>query len=93
MQESECIHLALVVPDIKIFGSLKRNAYILKPHDLETQVKLHVLVQRKQQSEEEIIFAFALTQLGLVEPKVANLQYPEEIDLGWSDEDAPINKE
>lgn len=93
LQESKRIHIALVVPDIKIFGRFKNSVYVLKPQDHEDDILVHVLLQRKDQTHEEILFAFALTQLGLVEPSVAKLQYPEEIELGWSNHTAPINEE
>ena len=93
LQEAKRLHLALVVPDIKLFGRLKNSVYILQPTPRNQEILVHVLLQRKEQSQSETVFAFALTQLGLIEPSVAQLQYPEELELGWSDSTAPINEE
>jgi hypothetical protein len=93
LQEARRLHLALVLPDLKVFGSLKDSIYVLKPQGWEGDIQVHVLLQRKGKSKQEVVFAFALTQLGLVEPSVANLQYPEELELGWSDSTAPIKEE
>jgi hypothetical protein len=94
VQEVRRVHVALVVPDLKLFGSLKDSVYVLKPdEDEDLDIQVHVLVDRKGKDRQQVLFAFALTQLGLVEPSVAKLQYPEALELGWSDESAPINEE
>jgi hypothetical protein len=94
VQEAERIHLALVVPDLKVFGRFKDSVYVLKPGDAkDLDIQVHVLLDRKGKDKQQVVLGFALTQLGLVEPSVAKLQYPEELELGWSDENAPINTE
>ena len=94
VQEAGRIHIALVVPDLKVFGSLKDSVYVLKPDSAKDyDIQVHVLVDRKGKDRQAVLFGFALTQLGLVEPSVAKLQYPEELELGWSDKSAPINEE
>lgn len=80
------MHIALVVPDLAIYGELKRNAFAVAAHDVSGTVILHFILQRKDQSHEEIVQRWAATETGLVSPKVTGLQYPEEIQLGWEDE-------
>ena len=83
------LHIALVVPDLRVYGELKRNAFAVAAHDVTDKVILHFILQRKDQDNSEIVQRWALTELGLVAPKVTGLQYPEEIQLGWeSDESA-----
>lgn len=82
------LHFALVVPDLKLYGILRKSAWVIKPPDWAGDVKLHVLQQRPKVEPEELVNKFALTALGLVSPQVATLQYPEEIELGWKDDPA-----
>lgn len=82
----DTLHIALVIPDLRIFQTLKSSAYVLKPHDHDQAIKLHVLLQKKNEDPQSIIFRFALTQLGMVTPEVAQLDYPEEMELGFSDD-------
>ena len=93
MQKAQRLHIALVLPDIKIFGSLKNGVYVLKPQEWKGDILVHILLQRKGKTKQEVVFGFALTQLGLITPSVAKLQYPEELELGWSDSNAPINED
>ena len=87
----EELHLALVVPDLKSYGVLRKHSWLIKPPNFKGLVKVHVLLQKPKTTEQELIFAHALTALGLVDPATARLQYPEEIELGWEDDTAPIN--
>jgi len=94
VQKAQRVHIALVVPDLKVFGVLKDSVYVLKPDSAEDlEILVHVLLDRKGKDRQQVLFGFALTQLGLVEPSVAKLQYPEELELGWSNKTAPINTE
>jgi hypothetical protein len=86
-------HFAIVVPDIGIFRTLKESVYIIKPYDWDEDVLIHFLLPRKDKDDPSLVYAFALTELGLVEPKVAGLQYPEQVEFGWSDNRAPIREE
>ncbi len=83
------LHIACVVPDLRQLAVLKQNMWLIKPHDWDGKVQLHILVQRKGVTNDDLIYRHALVNLGLVTPQTAALQYPEEIELGWSDENAP----
>ena len=91
--DGRTLHLAIVVPDISIFRKIKDSVKVIKPHDWEGEVIVHCLLPRKDEDDNSLVFRFALTQLGLVEPKVAELQYPDQVELGWSDSKAPIIEE
>ena len=80
----EFLHIALVVPDLKTYKALREHCYIIKPHELDTPVKVHFLLGRNR-TPTELVLSHALLELGLVAPRVTNLQYPEEIELGWEE--------
>jgi hypothetical protein len=82
------MHIALVVRDLGVYGELKRNAFAVAAHDVADKVILHFILQRKGQEKSEVVQRWALTELGLAEPKVTGLQYPEEIQLGWEDDES-----
>jgi hypothetical protein len=82
------LHIALVVRDLGVYAELKRNAFAVAAHDVSNKVILHFILQRKDQEKSEIVQRWALTELGLAEPKVTGLQYPEEIQLGWEDDES-----
>lgn len=86
------MHFALVVPDLKTYRALRDAVWAIKPHGWNGEVRAHVLVQKGREAQ-DVLFSFALTELGLVHPNVARLQYPEELEIGWSDATAPINTE
>ena len=87
------LHLALVIPDISVFRTIKSSVYAIKPHDWEGEIYIHCLLPRPDKDDPSLVYRFALTELGLVEPKVADISYPEHIQFGWSDESAPINQD
>lgn len=91
--DGRTLHLAIVVPDITVFRKIKDSVKVIKPYDWEGEVIVHCLLPRKDTDDNSLVFRFALTQLGLVEPKVAELQYPDQIELGWSDSKAPSIEE
>ena len=81
----QTLHIALVIPDRKLFRVLSKNAYLLQdPTRRDVGVKLHVIEARKGTDPQEVLAKHSLVALGLVSPEVAGLQYPEEIELGWS---------
>ena len=80
------LHIALVIPDPKLLRKLRNAAWLIKPQDWPGSVKLHVLEQRPKTEPDTLIFAFALKNLGLASAKVVGLNYPEEIEIGWTDE-------
>jgi len=87
------LHIALCVPDLKQFGILKQSAFLIQdPERRDVELVLHVLVTKKGTEPIEQISAFALTRLGLIAPSVAKIQYPDELQIGWSDDTAPINE-
>jgi len=85
------VHIALVIPDTKGFRRLSKSAYIIQDAARkDVVVKLHVLEgpdpEKNPEEATSLVLRNALTRLGLVTPKVAALQYPEEIELGWQEE-------
>ncbi len=89
---SRTIHIAIVIPDISIFRAIRSSVSIIKPTDLDREVIVHCLLAKKDQDDESNVYAFALTELGLIDPAVAGLSYPEQFELGWSSSNAPINR-
>lgn len=86
------LHIALCVPDLKQFGILKKSAFLIQdPERRDVELVLHILVAKQGTNPIEQISAFALTRLGLIAPSVAQIQYPDELQIGWSDDTAPIN--
>lgn len=82
----DILHIALVIPDIKLYGQLRRAAYLISPPGWKGHVKLHVLPKNPRTTEEEMLYKFVLVDLGLVDPSVAGFAYPDTMELGWSDE-------
>ena len=78
------IHLALVVPDIRLWKLLKERAFVVKPPYGNTTVHLHVLVEDKRGLDWTI--RQALVESGLVDPETAGLAYPDQVTLGWPTE-------
>jgi hypothetical protein len=83
------LHIALVVPDLKQFHALRTGVFAvvdaefpnIKPH-------VHVLLANDGTTDadrQNIVARHALVTLGLVAPDVAQLQYPEEIEIGWNE--------
>ena len=91
VDDSRTIHLAIIIPDISIFRAIKSSVSIIKPPGLDREVIVHCLLAKKDTDDHSNIFAFALTELGLIDPEVAGLSYPEQFELGWSSHTAPIN--
>lgn len=83
------MHLALVVNDLKTYGLLRDHLWVISPPGKRGVVKVHVLLQKPKTSEQELVFGYALTRLGLTTPEAARLQYPEELEIGWSDDATP----
>ena len=86
------LHVALVVPDLKLYGILRNAAWLIQPVGWDGTIKLHIIQQRPNTEPEELINRFALATLGLVTPEVAALQYPEEIEIGWNDDTTSTNR-
>lgn len=82
---SEKLHIALVVPDLKTYHTLRGSSWIIKPSEWEVDIKVHVLLSGDR-TDQELVFGFALTELGLTDPQTARLQWPENIELGWDDD-------
>lgn len=80
------LHIALIVPDIKLYGQLRRSAYLLTPPGWDGDAKLHVLIKDPKTEPTDMLYRYALTELGLVDAAVAGLTYPDTIELGWTDE-------
>jgi len=81
----DTLHVALVVPDLGAYRSLREAVYVIEPSDRRTPIKVHVLLG-KDQDRTNLVCRYALTELGLVDAKTAQLQYPEELELGWKDD-------
>lgn len=80
------LHIALVVESLATYQELRKHTVLLAPRDWEGTVKAHFLLRRKGQTDDDLTLKFALTELGLTDPAVAQLQYPETLELGWTDE-------
>ena len=79
--EPKTYHFAIVVPDLKSYRAMRESCWMIKPHDIQGNVMIHVLLQDKR-TEQDILFSYTLTELGLVKPEIAKLRYPEELELG-----------
>jgi len=90
--DRDTLHIGLVIPDISIFRAIKQSVHVIKPHDYTGEIIVHCLLAKKDKDDHSVFHAFALTELGLIDPKVAGLDYPEQVELGWSSSTAPINR-
>jgi hypothetical protein len=85
------VHIALVIPDQSTFRSLRKSAYLIQdPAHPTVGVKLHILHGEKGHDPQNLIARHCITALALASPQVAALQYPEAIELGWSDDSARL---
>ena len=79
------IHLALVVPDIRLWQLLKDKAVIVQPPYQDIHVMLHILVDDKNDPYRALDWQVrvALVESGLVTPEDAKITYPDQFTLGW----------
>lgn len=80
------LHLALVVPDLKQFHALRGSVFAL--HDSEhpeVRVKAHILLANPTKTQTEVVASHALITLGLIDPSITHLRYPEELEIGWNE--------
>lgn len=87
--EGHVIHLALVVPDIRLFQLLKSKALIIQPPYDNVRVELHILVEDKKDPLKDMPWDIrvALVQSGLANARDANIHPPDQVTLGWPTED------
>lgn len=78
------LHIALIVPDIKVYGAIRQNAWLLSPPDWDGTVKLHVLLKGKDDPN-GILLRYLAREAELATSKAAKLLYPEDLELGWSE--------
>ena len=87
LETPERLHFALVVGDIRQFNALRNSAYVIGPPGWNArELKLHVMIKSPRQTEEEVLYKFALTELGMIDPEAHGLTYPETIELGIMEE-------
>lgn len=82
------LHLAVVVPDARIYHLLKDKMRIVQHPYWNGTVALHLIIDDPKHPVDERL-RIALVTLGLVEPQDLNLAYPEELTLGWPKENKP----
>ena len=78
------LHIALIVKDRATYDLLKRNAYLIKPPYWDGEVKLRFIIGKPSQAQ-SILLRIALVELGMVDPIVAQIAYPDQASLGWTD--------
>lgn len=88
---NHAIDLALVVPDIRLYQLLKQKAIIVQPAYDPVTVSLHVLVADTKDPLHDLGWDIrvALAQLGLVLPEDVHLSYPDQVTLGWPEQEKP----
>jgi hypothetical protein len=77
------LHVALIIDSIDHWSDIRKSAYIISPPYWAGNVQLHVILRNPKATPEEMLYKVALTQLGLVDPKIAGLTPDTQIDLGW----------
>jgi hypothetical protein len=80
------VHIALAVPDIRLYEVLKKRAMVVQPPYQNVHVELHIIYDDGKGIEPTI--RVALVQSGLVSPEQAQLTYPDQVTLGWPTEKA-----
>lgn len=82
------LHIALVVPDIRLYQLVKSKFQVIQPPYSDIKVQLHVLVDDKKDPLAGLDWQVrvALVESGLVHPADANITYPDQVTLGWPTE-------
>lgn len=86
--QDQVIHLALVVPDIRLYNLLKTKAMLIQPPYQDLRVQLHILIDDKDDPLHDLDWRIrqALVETGLVTPADAHITYPDQVTLGWPEE-------
>ena len=79
------LRIALVLRDKHLYELIKEKLTLISPPYWDGHVKLHIILAKKGETIENITNRIALTQLGLVTPRVARLTSPDQVTLGWPD--------
>ena len=79
------LHIALIVPDIKIYGTIRKTTYLLTPPDWKGKMRLHVLIKDPKEDERGMLLRYLAKESNLATSHEARLLYPESIELGWSE--------
>ena len=82
------LHIALIIPDLAIWETLRNAAFIIQPPLWAGNVRLHVVLKNPKLTAEDIALQIALVDMGMITPEVAHLTADEQITLGWPT-DAP----
>lgn len=81
------LHIALVVPTSKLKRVLDQHIFAIYPPDWPGTLKIHVLVKDPRDSEESMLWRYLVREAGLATSKQAGFLYPEEIEMGWKEDE------
>lgn len=82
------LHIALVVPTLKLKKVLDQHVFALYPPDWQGTMKIHILVKDPADTEQSILLRYLVREAGLASSEATGFLYPEEVELGWKDEPA-----
>lgn len=82
------IHVALIVPDERLYRLIKDHAFVLGPTYENFDVALHVIIDDKKHRAAGVAWniRLALAELGLVFPDQVGMAAPAQVTLGWPEE-------
>lgn len=85
---SRSLHLAIVVPDIRLYQLIKNKFRVIQPPYDDIAVQLHVVIDDQKDPHRDLDWQIriALVQSGLVEPGDMNITYPDQVTLGWPED-------
>jgi hypothetical protein len=79
------IHLAIVVPDIRLYDLIRDRVIVTSPLSHNVRVHGHVVLEdaRHPAAQLPLYTRQALVEAGLVDPHTVGFGAPEQITLGW----------
>lgn len=81
------IDVAIVVPDLRTARKIKRSCAVITPKNWQGTAVLHALVASEGSIDEEMrVF---LASLRIFNPVDLDVIYPDELEIGWSQETLP----
>lgn len=82
------IHIAIVVPDERLYKALKDRIIVLGPRYQPYDVIAHIVLEDKNHEAAVLSWEtrMALAELGLVEPAQVGFAIPKQVTLGWPEE-------
>jgi hypothetical protein len=84
------LHIAIVVPDIRLQKLLKDHVYVIGPTTTPSRVTAHVVLDDKQHGGTRLhpFWRWALVETGLLPPEDVGLVTSAQVELGWSEHEA-----